>query len=213
MHNTTPYLKGIDSFELEARFSTDNAIKYQEIRDSDVTYEELTPFLSRLPDREQDLIELYYRYGKNQKDIARMFGVTQGAISSRLSRAMKRLEFIRDLPKIDFEDIEDTLGNYFESIEIEIIKCMMETTCQSRTASIINDRFGFSADKDRMTQVKVRHRFEKCISQLKDLMKFDPDLKRFHDLLVFIKKNLYKLHEVKLPHFDRGQYAVYSLND
>ncbi|HMB17628.1 MAG TPA: sigma-70 family RNA polymerase sigma factor, partial [Candidatus Paceibacterota bacterium] len=133
MRKTSPFLKGIDSFELEARFSTESAIKYQDMRESNVTYEELMPFLSKLPEREQDLIELYYRYRKNQKDIAKMFGVTQGAISSRLSRAMKRLKFIRDLPKIEFEDIDSDLSNYFDGMEIEIIKCMMETTCQSKT--------------------------------------------------------------------------------
>lgn len=206
-----PFLKGIDSFELEARFSTEQMIKYDDIRESDVTFEELEPFINKLPEREQDLIELYYRYRKNQKDIAKMFGVTQGAISSRLSRAMKRLEFIRDLPKIAVEDVEDTLSNYFEPIEIEIIKGMIETTCQSKTALIINKKFGYKDDKSRMTQVKVRHRFEKCISQLKNLMKFDSDLKRYYDLLIFVKNNLYKLHEVKLPHFDRASCAVFSM--
>lgn len=210
--NSMPYLKGIDSFELEARFSTDQTIKYDDIRESSVTFKELEPFLSKLPEREQDLIELYYRFRKNQKDIAKMFGVTQGAISSRLSRAMKRLEFIRDLPKIAIEDIENTLGNYFEPVEIEIIKGMMETTCQSRTAIIINKKFNLDNDKSRMTQVKVRHRFEKCIMQLKDLMKFDSELKPYYDLLIFIKNNLYKLHEVKLPHFKRPEFAVFSMS-
>lgn len=211
--NTVPFLKGIDSFELEARFSTEHAIKYNDIRESTITFKELEPFLSKLPEREQDLVELYYKYRKNQKDIAKMFGVTQGAVSSRLSRAMKRLEFVRDLPKIDFEDMENILNNYFEPIEIEIIKNMIKTTCQSRTAKIINKKFNYNETKIRMTQVKIRHRFEKCIIQLKNLMKFDPGLKKYYDLLIFVKNNLYKLHEVKLPHFKRPDYIVYSLKD
>lgn len=209
---TAPYLKQLDSFEFEARFSTDNQIKYDEIRNSNISFEEIRPFLDRLPSREVDLIELYYRFRKNQKDIARMFGVTQGAISSRLARARKRLEFLRDIPKITDTEIEVKLGNYFEPIEVEIIKCMMETTCQSRTAEIINERFELVDEKEKMTQVKVRHRFEKCIAQLNELQKFDADLVKFVELLDFIKKNLYKLHEVKLPHFDRGAFAVFSMN-
>lgn len=207
----SPYLKKVDSSEFEARYSTESGIRYADIRNSSVTYDELQPFLDRLPPREQDLIELYYRENKNQKDIAKMFGVTQGAISSRLSRAFTRLEFIRDIPKISIEEVEDKLQNYFDDTEIEIIVGMMKTTCQSRTATLINEKRGLKGEKDRMTQVKVRHRFEKCICRLKDLMNLDPELKEYYQLLCFIKKNLYKLHEVRLPHFDRGECAVFSL--
>lgn len=208
----SPYLKKIDSIEFEARFSTENGIPYSDIRNSDVRYEELKPFLNRLPPREQDLIELYYRDNKNQKDIAKMFGVTQGAISSRLSRAFTRLRFIRDVPKLSPVDVEEKLKNYFDETEIDIIIGMMQTTCQSKTAAIINERQGLNDDtKKRMTQVKVRHRFEKCIGRLKALMSLDPELKEYYRLLCFIKKNLYKLHEVRLPHFDRGECAVFSL--
>ena len=149
---------------------------------------------------------------KNQKDIAKMFGVTQGAISSRISRAKKRLEFLRDLPKLGDSELDDMLGSHFETIEIDIIKYMIMTTCQSKTAEIINEKFGLKDTKKRMTQVKVRHRFEKCLQILSDLRKNKPEMAKYYNLLDFIKKNLYKLHEVKLPHFDRGQYAVFSLN-
>lgn len=206
-----PYLKKLDSVEFEARFSTERGIPYGDIRNSNVTYDEIRPFLDRLPPREQDLIELYYHDNKNQKDIAKMFGVTQGAISSRLSRAFTRLEFLRDVPKISMEDMEEKLRNYFDDIEIEIIKYMMQTTCQSRTAMLINERYDLNDTRKKMTQVKVRHRFEKCISRLGELMKLDPDLKEYYQLLCFIKDNLYKLHEVRLPHFDRGECAVFSL--
>lgn len=209
----SPYLKKVDSSEFEARFSNESGIRYSDVRNSSVTYEEIKPFINRLPPREQDLIELYYCDDKNQKDIAKMFGVTQGAISSRLSRAFTRLRFIRDIPKISVEDVEDKLQNYFDEIEIEIIVGMMQTTCQSRTAALINERHGLRDKNQRMTQVKVRHRFEKCISRLQDLMNLDPELKEYCQLLKFIKKNLYKLHEVRLPHFDRGECAVFSLTN
>lgn len=208
--STAPYLKKLDSAEFEARFSSENGIPYGDIRNSCVTFDEILPFLDRLPAREQDLIELYYRKNKNQKDIAKMFGVTQGAISSRLSRAFTRLEFLRDVPKISITDMEKKLRNYFGDIEIEIIKYMMQTTCQSQTAFLINKKYDL-IDNQRMTQVKVRHRFEKCISRLGELMKLDSELKEYYRLLRFIKKNLYKLHEVRLPHFDRGECAVFSL--
>jgi predicted transcriptional regulator len=201
----------MDYMEIDARFSNDNVIKYNDFFDDSITFEEIKPFLNRLPPREYDLVELYYVDQKNQKDIAKMFGVTQGAISSRLSRAKKRLIFLRDLPKITPEEIEQRLGRIFGEIEIEIIKYMMQTTCQSKTAQLINEKNHIVDEKKRMTQVKVRHRFEKCLIKLEHQMKTEPDLKKYYHLLRFIKANLYLLHEVKLPHFDRGAYALFSM--
>ena len=206
------FFRTMDCTEMDARFSNENAIKYSELKGSLITYEEIQPFLFRLPDREVDLIELYYNERKNQKDIAKIFGVTQGAISSRLSRAKKRLRFLRDLPKISESEIDEFLCVYFDQLELEIIKFMMWTTCQSRTAQLINKKFGYVDGKKKMTQVKVRHRFEKCLIKLKEEAKKDPEVKKYYRLLDYIKKNLYKLHEVKLPHFDRGKFALFSIS-
>jgi len=209
---TANRLRRIDSVKFEGMYSEKDAIKYGELRIGNMSFEDIEPFLHKLPPREIDLVTLYRKYGKNQKDIAKMFSVTQGAISSRLRRAADRLQFLRDLPKITDQEIESQLSKVFEDpIEIEIIKCMKDTTCQSRTAVLINEKFKLVADKERMTQVKVRHRFEKCLAQLAILKETDQKYTRFYNLMSFIKKNLYALHEVKLPHFDRGHYCVFSL--
>lgn len=205
------FLKRMDVSEMEARFSNEHAIKYDELKDFSITYDEIRPFLYRLPPREIDLIELYYNERKNQKDIAKIFGVTQGAISSRLTRAKKRLKFLRNLPKISDEEIDNQLGSFFEPLELEIIKYMMKTTCQSKTAQLINEKFSFTDRKKKMTQVKVRHRFEKCLIKIAVEMENRENLKKFYTLLNIIKNNLYLLHEVKLPHFDRGSCAVFSM--
>ncbi len=205
------FLKRMDHTEMEARFSNADAIKYEELKEFFITYDEIRPFLYRLPPREIDLIELYYNERKNQKDIAKIFGVTQGAISSRLTRAKKRLRFLRNLPKITEEEIDDQLSPLFESLELEIIKFMMKTTCQSKTAQLINEKFSITDGKKKMTQVKVRHRFEKCLIKIESEMKERKDLKKFHTLLTIIKNNLYLLHEVRLPHFDRGDRVLFSL--
>jgi len=202
----------MDASEIEARFSTDSAIRYEDIIQSSVSYEEMKPFLSRLPPREVDLIELYYCEGKNQKDIAKIFDVTQGAVSSRLARAKKRLTFLRNLPKISEEEIDAVLKGHFEEMELEIIKLMIQTTCQSKTAEILNKRHHLNDAKTRMTQVKVRHRFMKCKAFLEKAKEANPELAKFHHLLVYVSKNLYKLHEVHLPHFDRGHNVVLSLS-
>lgn len=209
--NSHSVLKSMDFSELDARFSNESAIRYGEFLNESIGFEDLRPFLNRLPPREYDLIELYCVYRKNQKDIAKMFGVTQGAISSRLSRAKKRLIFLRDLPKITEEEIDQDLSKLFEETELEIIKFMMQTTCQSKTAQLLNEKFNYSDEKKKMTQVKVRHRFEKCLNKLDEESKSHLEFKKYFHLLKYIKKNLYLLHEVLLPHFSRGNAAVFSM--
>ena len=204
-------LKSMDFMELDARFSNENAIRYGEFLNESIGFEDIKPFLERLPTREYDLVELYCVYRKNQKDIAKMFGVTQGAISSRLSRAKKRLIFLRDLPKITEEEIDRDLSKLFEETEREIIKFMVKTTCQSKTAQLLNEKFNYADEKKKMTQVKVRHRFEKCLNKLEEESKSHVEFKKYFHLLKYIKKNLYLLHEVLLPHFSRGASAIFSM--
>lgn len=209
--NKSSNLRKMDNVEFESRYSSNHGIRYNDIKKSNISFEEMRPFIYMLPDKEIDLIELYYMFEKNQKDIAKMFDVTQGAISSRLSRARQRLIFLRDIPKISEEEIEKELDKFFDVMEIEIIKFMKRTTCQSKTAELINEKFKL-VEKERMTQVKVRHRFEKCIGRLKLLTKTNPSLKKYSDLLLFLKDNLYLMHEVHLPHFCRSNRAIFSLN-
>ena len=203
-------LKTYDSFDFETRHSNEDGIKYEDIRESNTRFDQIQPFLDRLPKREADLVELYFKEGKNQKDIAKMYGVTQGAISSRISRAIERCRFLSQIPKITEADLDIILKDHFEPIEVDIIKGMISTTCQSRTAFLINRRYGFVDEKKRMTQVKIRHRFEKCISYLELKSRKNPDLKNCYDLLLKVKENLYMLHEVRLPHFYKGECEVFS---
>lgn len=218
MKSKTNRLRRIDSVKFESMYSEKDAISYGEYRIGNMSFEEIEPYLHKLPPREIDLVTLYRKYGKNQKDIARMFDVTQGAISSRLRRAADRLQFLRDLPKITDDEIESNLSTVidaegkrvFSDCEIEIIKIMKETTCQSATAIIVNKKFKLKGGEV-MTQVKVRHRFEKCLAKLEELKGEESKYLRFYNLMVFIKKNLYKLHEVLLPHFSKPASVLFSL--
>lgn len=218
MKPKTNRLRRIDSVKFESMYSERDAIAYGEFRLGNMSFEEIEPYLHKLPPREIDLVTLYRKYGKNQKDIARMFDVTQGAVSSRLRRAAERLQFLRDLPKITDEEITSNLSvvidaegkRVFSDCEIEIIKFMKETTCQSATAVLVNKKLTLKGG-DVMTQVKVRHRFEKCLAKLEELKGENSKYLRFYNLMLFIKKNLYALHEVILPHFTKEKNVVFSL--
>lgn len=203
----TKNYKNMDPFEIQNRFSTEDYSFYK-LNESSFHLEDFEPFIRKLPSREVDLIDMYYREHKKQKEIAEFFGVTQGAVSHRLSRARKRLAFMRDMPKLT-EDIKELLKTHFDDFEIDIIIYMIQTTCQSKTALLLNTKHKL-AGKDKMTQVKVRHKFDRVLEKLKKLKRSDKELKSCYELVHYIKNNLYMLHEVILPHFDKGFKVRYK---
>jgi len=200
-------IKTMDPQEIQNRFSSDQYLLMQS-DSSTFTFEDFQPFLDRLPQREIDLIDMYYRDQKKQKEIAEFFGVTQGAISHRLSRARKRLDFLRDMPKI-MGSLRDILEGHFDGFEVDVIAYMTETTCQSRTAELLNQKYRLQG-KNRMTQVKVRHKFDRSIERLKKLKKSHYEWRICFELAFYVKENLYMLHEVVLPHFNRGHRHKYN---
>lgn len=199
--------KNMDPLEIESRFSNERALFYDQ-EESSFSYEDFKPFISRLPKREIDLIDMYYREDKKQKEIAEFFSVTQGAISHRLSRACKRLEFLRDMPKLR-GSLRDILKGHFTRFEIDTILLMIETTCQSKTAFLLNKKYRLNGN-DRMTQVKVRHKFDRFMERVEKLKKESADMIVCYNLMKYIKNNLYMMHEVVLPHFHRGSYLRLS---
>ena len=142
--------KNMDPLEIQNRFSSDYA--FFSLSESTFKFEDFRPYLDRLPQREVDLIEMYYRGEKKQKEIAEFFGVTQGAVSHRLSRARKRLFFLRDMPKLS-EDLKELLCIYFEIFDIDVIEYMIKTTCQSRTADILNKKYNLKGKNNESTKI------------------------------------------------------------
>lgn len=164
-------------------------------------FEKYKDFIPQLPKFEQDIIDYYFNNNMKQKDIALLTGKTQGAISSRLKRAQARLIFLSELKKIDFETILQDLKNVVDDeFDIEVIRCLIATTCQSESAWQLNNVYQLQGSK-KMNQVKVRHRFERCLSRLKSSQ--EQKYLDYYQKLLLIKKNLYLLHELKLPHFER----------
>ncbi|HQM90034.1 MAG TPA: sigma-70 family RNA polymerase sigma factor [Exilispira sp.] len=199
--------KSMDPLEIENRFSDEKNFFFEQ-EDNNLRYEDFEPFLDKLPSKERDLIRLYYYQDKKQKEIAEIFSVTQGAISHRLSRAGKRLRFLRDMPKLEV-DIDLVLKPYFEPFEIDLINTMISTTCQSKTAEILNEKYNLIGD-EKMTQVKIRHKFERFIERLKKNKRKDENIAICFKLLKYIQKNLYMMHEVVLPHFDKGSRVRFN---
>lgn len=198
-------------------------VAYQEIADffAASDYEsQVSPLLDRIPDREADLIELYFLQHKRQADIADIFGVTQAAVSYRLDRGIQRLRYLLSIPQVTEEELRDDLCRAFPNqvecpkcsqvegtcplcnstglihVDVEILVGMWMTTCQSEVALILN-----------LTQGRVRHRFFKAVSTLAELAEKNEDLERYSKIFGTIsRKNFNILREVKLPQWSgRGK--------
>lgn len=164
---------------------------------SSLNYEtQIKPLLDRIPEREADLIYLYYIQKKRQADIAEIFGVTQAAISYRLDRGLQRIRFLLSIPQIDEEDLRRDLPKVpFKDIDVNILVGMWQTTCQSEVAS----RLG-------LTQGRVRHRFFGAVKVLEKRSKDDELFVPYHKVFNAIASKRFNiLREVKLPQWaNRG---------
>jgi DNA-binding CsgD family transcriptional regulator len=69
-----------------------------------VSEERLDRALERLPAKERDILELA-GLGKNQRDIAKLIGLTQPGVSYRFRRAIKRLQFWLSVPELNDSDV------------------------------------------------------------------------------------------------------------
>ncbi len=171
-----------DPSNLSARFGNDRRIGYDADSDPDLhnlIQDQLHPreeeelagegqlldfhgiehFLPRIPPREADLITLYYRDRMKQEQIARLFNITQAAVSYRLHRGIKRIQFLCTIPVLDKDTFDLELGPKFNDQDREILWRMYETTCQSAIAKLMN-----------LTQGRVRHRFFRALQRIQTLI-------------------------------------------
>ncbi len=176
------------------------------------TESNLAPLLDRIPEREADLIYLYYIQKKRQADIAEIFNVTQAAISYRLDRGLQRIKFLLSIPQVtedelrrDLPLIQDPWGrSMFKPIDVDILVGMWVSTCQSEVASKLG-----------LTQGRVRHRFFKAVKVLdvvvrEGRIRGDVRFERYHKVFSAISNKKFNiLREVKLPQWaDRGGDAL-----
>jgi len=157
---------------------------------ADTDYESrIAPLLDRIPQREADLIYLYFIKRKRQADIAAIFEVTQAAVSYRLDRGIKRIKFLLSIPQISVEEIKRDLAGSFQPIDVEILVGMWETTCQSEVANRLN-----------LTQGRVRHRFFRAVKALEALAKLNQTYLPYQKVFSAIASKKFNiLREVKLP--------------
>lgn len=200
------YVIPVDPAELANRVSSDPFNEDQKEEDFESIlasgcYEErIVPLLNRIPEREADLIYLYYIQRKRQADIAVIFGVTQAAISYRLDRGLQRIKFLLEIPPVTEEDLRQALPLVFKPIDVDILIGMWHTTCQSQVAKMLD-----------LTQGRVRHRFFKAVRTLKDASDRDPQFVPYYKVFHAISSKKFNiLREVKLPQWaNRGGDEIF----
>lgn len=159
-------------------------------------YRGLSQYIKRLPETEQRILKSFYLDNFKQIEIADIYGITQGAVSHRLSRARRRILFMQELDTLcgDTKEMFKSIAVDTNIFEFELIRIMIETTCQSETADRLNVLFNLSGERV-MNQIKVKHKFFMLLKRL--------EKKPYYKVLKFINDNLYVMHEVRLPHYDR----------
>ncbi len=178
----------------EAREAQEDAAGFGEMLGA-VGPDRIQEFLQRIPEREADLLDMYFNKHKRQADIAAIFGVTQAAISYRLDRGLQRLKFLYTIPHVSEGELRRDLPLIpFPQMDVDILVGMWHTTCQSQVASDLG-----------LTQGRVRHRFFKAVEKLKVAAERDDRFEPYARLYRLISEHFNVLREVKLPQWaNRG---------
>ena len=148
-----------------------------------------------LPKRERAILDDVL-HGMMTTDIAVKHGLTQGAISSRLKKAARRILFYMELPKFTKEEYK-LLGNYLFKPEVDIVKVMLVTTCQSIAAEYMQKKYKIGC-----TQIQLRYHWKEIILRKVAAL---PQLKKFLKALTMVDENLSILHEVPNKHVPKGR--------
>jgi len=205
---STGYLISVDPYEIANRFPDPSPFYEMENPDdpadsdlASMSYEnEIEPLFPKIPDREADLIQMYFKDKMRQASIAHYFGVTQAAISYRLDRGIQRIKFLTSMPQLEETEMRKSLLEVpLKPIDVDIMLGMWETTCQSEVASRLN-----------LTQGRVRHRFFGAVRALEKKSQEDERFIPYAKVFTSIaSKNFNILRAVSLPQWsNRGGDAI-----
>lgn len=180
----------VDPSEMASRFCEADGMAYMDSifeepsEDDQLRIDRVREIMRMLPIMEADFVELYYFRKWKQTDIAELFQVRQPTVHYRLKKAADRIRFYLNLPTIDHDEIERVFASALQDeLNVRIMLLMLETTCQTRVASILG-----------ISQGKVRHRFYAVL----DIMRAGgfPDCDPYLPLFEYVARNPKILHEV-----------------
>jgi len=226
------FVQSTDPVELARRFSKSGrlSISAEKIRFKG-SLSQIKDLLLRIPPREVDLIYMYFILGKGQKQMARILGVTQGAISLRLRKAIKRLQFLINLPKVDVDEMRKDLICFLNGNEVKYWcpkchkefensfslcpNCSEENLIENIEVTIMLRIFETScqsvvAREVGLSQCGVRHRFLRNLKKIQEKSKDDPKFKIYYTSLKMVSDNLNILREVEVPRWKKQRNIALS---
>jgi len=162
-------------------------------------------YIYRLSEMDQKVYNYIVVKKCPQKDVAKFLGITQGAVSSRLNKILRRLQFMQTMSPFDLDQIEEDLKGILTPLERAVLKSLAETTCQQETALRVNNLFNLEGKKA-LNQIKARYKFQMAWSKV--IGQKNPKYEKYVRLFKYIQDNLYMLHDLKLPQFERGAVCI-----
>lgn len=226
------FIQNIDPVEFARRFSSGDRVPVERERIKlKGSMTQVKNLLDKIPEREVDLIYMYFILNKGQKQMARILNITQGAVSLRLKKAIKRLQFLVDLPKIDVSEMREDLITFFndgidrywcsncrkefEGALTACPKCANTELIENIEVQIMIRMFETScqsvvAREIELSQCGVRHRFLRNLKKIEEKAQSDSDFKKYHKGLKMISENLNILREVEVPRWKRQKNIVLS---
>jgi hypothetical protein len=137
------------------------------------------PFLEFLPDLEAEIFWLHYEKGKNQKDVAKLLGLSQPTVSYRYRRILDKMQYLMVLHPIDLRGMIAELP-FLSEKEREVLHDLFYYTNQE----LVGKKHG-------IRQTSVKWIFVKTKSQLEKMEAQEPERWSHHlGLLVLLQRNL-----------------------
>jgi DNA-directed RNA polymerase subunit RPC12/RpoP len=224
------FIRNIDPVEFARRFSSGDRVPVERERIKlKGSLSQVRHLLDKIPPREVDLIYMYFILNKGQKQMARILNITQGAVSLRIKKAIKRLQFLVALPKIDVVEMRKDLVSFFnngtnrfwcsscrkefEGNLTECPKCSNTELIKNIEVHIMLRMFETScqsvvAREIKLSQCGVRHRFLRNLKKIEEKAQEDSLFKKYYRGLKMISENLNILREVEVPRWKRQKNIV-----
>lgn len=171
--------------------------------EDDSLAESVKAAFEKLPDREYDMMDMYYNKGMHQEDIGKYFNVSQGDVSYHIKRGLRRIKFYLEFPEIDVEKMKADLAlilpkdtprsnkrnankNRSNDLYLKIMVGMYTTSCQTLVAKELG-----------IHQGGVRYRFIKAVEIITAYCEENPEYEVYKKAFTMLMGNHNILRELK----------------
>jgi len=135
-----------------------------------------------LNDKDRDILYLIFVSQKKQKDVQRILNRSQPSLCYDIKRIRRRLQYIWYIHKVFdiFINFTQEKSRFFTTEEMEILTLMFYTSSFTMTAKMM-----------RLSQVKTRYAYNKCLRRMEALEMWEP-----YEIFMVIRENLNAIKRV-----------------